>query len=954
LLEQLDVEFAEADSGRLRVVLLVGEAGVGKTRLASEFVARHDPSVVSLSARAYPLGATASLGLWVEALERSLRPMPTDEVLELCAGNVEDLATLLPSVRAACSSMGIPSPPDAPPRIRLLGALASVLDRLSQRSVVVVTLDDVHLGDGSSWEALNYLTRNLVDSRVLVVLVARPNELAEHAAAGEVVRALEQEGLLTALPVAPLSRDEVRQLAAAMVGSVPDALVEWLAQRAEGSPLFVTGLVRALLDEGADLAHPSLTALPEDLAARVEARLENLDGFARATIELLAVIEHRAELRDLLRLTGQSIDDLAELLERLQRVRLVTELEAGRELLYEIAHPLIQEAIYRQIGGARRRALHRRAARALVERGQYGAAASHVVRAADPGDEEAVDTLREALRLAEAGEHHREALALLGALVEMLPPGDRRWLDVIEVMPLTPDWIVDHRADASSEVGVRAMRRADQVLERFADAERRAAVKFSLGILLAWGLAELPAGRELVERARELFAEAGDRRGALVATNELGYHAAFTDDLETHERLAREVLAAAEADDDPVIQLQALCSLAWALLTSGRVEAVLEVVDRGVVIAQKADKTYRLCYLLGMRASVEHLLGRSQDTSLLDVAKEVHAAYRDTMLLDFAGQIAWESGNLQGCVAARIDQMAWDGRPSNRRAFGAAVAVLSLAEQGRHDDALAVQSGAASVFRGRHCWVLSRVLEWSAAVNTVLSGQRTDGLGQLAAAAEGTVGAGYWSWGRWMLVDLAEAAVLAEEPAMAARAAQLLDGDPWPPAGPSHDGARAFVAGAAAMTAGPNGRPEAVRLLDEAVLAFRTAGWVLLEGRALELLGVALAGFDRARAVEVWEAAATRFATCEAAVRRDRVVDRLAGLGSTGRRKRATLLGPGSLSTREREVAVLASQGCSAREIARRLFIGERTVETHLANVYAKLGVSSKVELIRRAAELGL
>ena len=69
-IDWLDTEFAAVAAGSLRVVLLVGEAGVGKTRLASEFVSRHQAAVVALSARAYPLGATASLGLWVEALER--------------------------------------------------------------------------------------------------------------------------------------------------------------------------------------------------------------------------------------------------------------------------------------------------------------------------------------------------------------------------------------------------------------------------------------------------------------------------------------------------------------------------------------------------------------------------------------------------------------------------------------------------------------------------------------------------------------------------------------------------------------------------------------------------------------------------------------------------------------------------------------------------------------------
>jgi ATP/maltotriose-dependent transcriptional regulator MalT len=952
-LDRLDAELTIVVEGRLRVVLLLGEAGMGKTRLASEFVARHRDAVVALSARAYPLGATASLGLWVEALERGLRSFSPEDVLELCGGHADDLAALLPSVRAAASSLEVGRASTDPPRIRLLGALVSLLDRLSQRSAVVIILDDVHLGDGSSWEALNYLTRNLVDSRLLILLVARPNELAGHPMAGEVVRALEQEGLLTRVTVSSLSLAEVRQLAGDLVrGPVPDALVDWLANRAEGSPLFVSGLVRALLEEDADLAHPSLESLPEDLAERVEARLRDLDGAARATLELLAVIEHRAELRDLLRLTGQPLDGLAVILERLQQVRLVTEVEAGRDLVYEIAHPLIQEAIYRQIGGARRRALHRHAARVLVESGQYGAAASHVVQAADPGDVEAVETLCEALRRAEAGEHPREALALLDALLDMLPAGDRRWLRVLEVMPLTPDWVVDHRADANADIGVRAMRRADQVLDRSGDAPHRAAVKFSLGSLLAWGLCELVAGRELVSRARDLFAEAGDQRSVLVATNELSYHAAMADEGETHERLAREVLATAEGLGDPVLQLQALSSLAWALMLSGRLEPSLEFIERGLEVARQADKTYRICYLLGMRAATGHLLGRPYDTAALEAAKEFHPAYRETLLLDFTAQMAWQTGDLNAVVAAYRDQVAWDGGLSSRRAFGAGRAVVSFAELGRHDEAAAIQHAAEGAFRGRSCWVLSRLIEWSGAVAVGLAGDPTGGLRELARALEDATAAGYWWCARWIAVDLAEAAVYAGDQAAVIRAGEILRRDPWPPAGSPHAGARALVSGATSMLGGTP--PDAIGALEDAVAAFRTAGWSLLEGRSLELLGTTLVRQDRAVAAETLEAAAELYAGCGAVVRRERALARLAGLGTKGRRRKTDLVGPGSLSAREVEVARLAAQGCSAREIAEQLFIGERTVETHLANVYAKLGVASKVELMRRAGELGV
>ncbi|MDQ1384316.1 MAG: hypothetical protein QOG65_1695, partial [Actinomycetota bacterium] len=187
-IEELEAEYARAEAGELRAVLLLGDGGLGKTRLAGELARNRGKDAVCLTARAYPLGATSSLGLWVEALEQHLRALDAEEISELCGAAIEDLAALLPSVAAVSPRLGAP----APPLVRQLAALANLLARLSEITPLVIILDDVHLADGSSWEALNYLTRNLADQRVMVVLAARPVELAESVIGGEVLLALEQ------------------------------------------------------------------------------------------------------------------------------------------------------------------------------------------------------------------------------------------------------------------------------------------------------------------------------------------------------------------------------------------------------------------------------------------------------------------------------------------------------------------------------------------------------------------------------------------------------------------------------------------------------------------------------------------------------------------------------------------------------------------------------------------
>src|SRR6516162_6387912 len=401
-LAALDEQVALARGGAFRVVLVTGEPGIGKSRLVDELAERQRDSAVVVGSRAFELGMTYSLALWVEAFERLLDTRPAAEVRRLCGSSVRDLALVLRSAwRALGSGPGGPDPePDhepgrEPDPERLLRALTELVDHVSADHPVIVVLDDVHNADASSWQALYHMARRLPDRPVLVLAAARIADLARHAVAGQVLAGLEQDDALVRLELQALTGESVAALARAVLGGgeAPPALVSWLAGRSRGYPLFVIGLLRALLEGGADLTQPRLSRVPESLAGRVALLVGGLDNKDRELLEVLAVIGGRVDLDDLVRVLGRPLDRLGVPLERLTRSRLVAEYEAAHRLSYEISHPLIQDAVYESIGGARRRTFHRLVGRALAAAGNFGAAAPHFLRSADSGDPEAVNTL---------------------------------------------------------------------------------------------------------------------------------------------------------------------------------------------------------------------------------------------------------------------------------------------------------------------------------------------------------------------------------------------------------------------------------------------------------------------------------------------------------------------------------------------------------------------------------
>ena len=325
----------------------------------------------------------------------------------------------------------------------------------------------------------------------------------------------------------------------------------------------------------------------------------------------------------------------------------------------------------------------------------------------------------------------------------------------------------------------------------------------------------------------------------------------------------------------------------------------------------------------------------------------------DALAFEVLAQGHWLAGGFDDAVAA-LERSAIRRplRGSRRRAWGAALGARIHAERGHLGRARSSLEVATATYADRPFLVWGFWAPWVEAVLRWIEDGPAAALDGLAEVAGQLADQGSAPYELLVLVELAEAAANAGDHDHASQAADRAETLAGSVQGVLPAGCAALVGASAALTAGE--RDRAGGLADTAAQNLADAGYRPLAATAQHVLGRALGPTDRSAAIIALEAAASTFDDCGAVWRRDRVMADLVRQGGQGRRVAASLLGPAALTTRERDVAMLAAQGFTAREIGGRLFIGRRTVESHLAACYAKLGVGSKRELIQRAAELDL
>lgn len=356
-----------AAGGQAHVVLLTGEAGLGKTRLAEEmeaWVSRQGFAVAS--ARCYAtLGdlAYAPLTAWLrsDALKSGFSTLEENTLTEI--------ARLMPEVIAKRPELARPAAlTEGWQRQAFFEALARAV--LNTDPPLLLLLDDLQWCDQETLHWLHYLLRFEPRARLLLVGTVRTEETSAVHPLLPFLAALQRDRLVTELSLVPLTRSETISLAEHITGETLDAAMSsTLYRETEGNPLFVVEMLRAGRIEQSDgtlplLTHPTST-LPPTIQAILSTRFAQLSPHARDIANVAAVIGHAFPFSILARASEHDEETVVQGLDELWQRRLIREQAGEAAETYDFSHDKLREYLYTSLSPTRRRLLHRRIADVL-------------------------------------------------------------------------------------------------------------------------------------------------------------------------------------------------------------------------------------------------------------------------------------------------------------------------------------------------------------------------------------------------------------------------------------------------------------------------------------------------------------------------------------------------------------------------------------------------------------
>jgi DNA-binding NarL/FixJ family response regulator len=938
--EVMEQALARLASGGSQVLELTGDPGIGKTRLLAELALRAgERRLLVLEGRAQHSGGRVPFYALADALDDHLAGLAGG----LREADRDALGAVFPSLRRP----GLQNASGAVERYRLFRAVRALLESLASPALVLL-LDDMQWADDDTADLLAQLLRQPPRRPVLLALAYRWRQAPARVRAAA---AAARDGHPPAyLRLGPLSEAEAEQM---LGGRGSRSWRRSVFQASGGNPFYLEALARQAPEEGpADAAMPGGAPggeLPPAVAAALIGELLALSPDGQLAAKSAAVIGDPFCVSSTGQVSGLGPDRAAAAVGELAAADLIRPIEPAR--LFSFRHAIVRCAVYESADPAWRVGAHMQAAAALRHcGGPLTAQAYHIERAAEFGDHEAVGLLAEAASTVQAqapgtaaqwlqaalrllpddagAQEQRTALLLrlalaLGAAGH--PQESRDTLHTVlgqlgsdrpdrRVEAVTFCAVMERRLSRHQEAQALLLAELSSLTDQ--DNAAAAALKFELGS------GELAAGDPAAARHW-----AGEALPAAAGCGPAGLHAAVLGLLASAEaisgdagRAVTQLTAAAtlldgmldgELEQRPAVAL--LVGLGEVFLDRPR--AALRHLDRGLAVARRGGRTLVVAPLLIGRVLALRATGQLAEASTAaeDAVELTALSGRDDQRTAALALHAW--------VAA------WTGDLDTARAAAAAAAQ----EWPRHS-------------RGWRAFLAARML--SEARLAMGDPEGCLALATSAAMSEPPEAADWARAGWYELLTRAELA--AGHPPAAARWADAAVATARRRGLPGCTGL-ALLARAQALAA--IDAPAAAAPAAAARDVLNGAGMVLDAARAMLVSAAALAARgDRDAASVQAQAAQSVFESCGAgpfARKAASLRRRIAARGSRGHPDRASAGGRAVLSgltRREQQVASLVSQGLTNRRIAQRLHVTDKTIEMHLSNIFAKLGVSSRTE----------
>jgi len=357
-LAQLTVALDEAASGRGRLVMLVGEPGIGKTRLVHELARiAEDRGAQIFWGSCYEQQGAPPYWPWIQPLRGYIRQSDTDGLASQLGSGAPVIAEILPDIHEKLADLKSPTtmaPESA--RFRLFDAIATLFDNVAADQPPVIVLDDLHWADGPSLQLLEFIVHEIADSRILLIGTYRDVDVTRRHPLSQSLGTLVREQLFSSVELRGLNQKEVGQLAEATSGvHLEQNVLESIHGRTEGNPLFVCEVARLLDREGADDGGIRWDVrIPSGIRDVIGRRLDRLSEECNRILTTASVIGREFDFRLLKALSEESNDDqlLVAIDEALQS-RVIEEVQGSTER-YQFMHALVQQTLSDELSKSRK------------------------------------------------------------------------------------------------------------------------------------------------------------------------------------------------------------------------------------------------------------------------------------------------------------------------------------------------------------------------------------------------------------------------------------------------------------------------------------------------------------------------------------------------------------------------------------------------------------------------